>query len=52
MMVVNIIINCIVDSRIGILNEKCYLPVFFYADDGWFVYRSYGEPEHMIAMVV
>ena len=33
-MVVNIVINSIVESGLGYGDEKFYVPVLFYADDG------------------
>ena len=47
-MVVNIIINSIVESRMGYRD----VPVLFYADDGLLLARSCGEAEDMIQMVI
>ena len=51
-MVVNIIINSIVESRMGYRDDDFYVPVLFYADDGLLLTRSCGEAEDMIKMVV
>ena len=51
-MVVNIVINSIVGSRLGYKDDDFYVPVFFYANDGLLLARSYEEAEEMIQMVV
>ena len=51
-MVVNIIINSIVESRMGYRDDGFYVPVLFYAVDGLLLARSYGEGEDMIQMVI
>ena len=51
-MVVNIIINSIVESRMGYRDDDFYVPVLFYADDGLLLARSCGEAEDMIEMVI
>ena len=33
-MVVNIVINSIIKSKLGYRDEEFYIPVLFYADDG------------------
>ena len=43
LMVVNIIINSIVESRTGYRDDDFYVPVLFYADDGLLLARSCGE---------
>ena len=51
-MVVNITINSIVESRMGYRDDDFYVPVLFYADDGLLLARSCGEAEDMIQMVI
>ena len=51
-MVVNIVINSIVESKLGYRDEVFYIPVLFYADDGLLLARSYEEAEEMIQMGV
>ena len=51
-MVVNIVINCIVWSGLGYIDDDFYVPVLFYADNGLLLARSYEEAEEMIQMVV
>ena len=51
-MVVNIVINSIIESKLGYRDEKFYIPVLFYADDGLLPARSCEEAEEMIRMVV
>ena len=51
-MVVNVIINCILDSGIGYREEEFYVPALFYADDGLLLARSCAEAESMIGVVV
>ena len=50
-MVINIIINSIVESRMGYRDDDFYVPVLFYADDGLLA-RSCGEDEDVIQMVI
>ena len=49
---VNIIINSIVESRMGYRDDDFYVPVLFCADDGLLLARSCGEVEDMIRMEV
>ena len=51
-MVVNIVINSIVESKLGYRDEEFYIPVLFYADDGLLLARSCEEAEEMIRMIV
>ena len=51
-MVVNIVINSIVESKLGYRDEEFYIPVLFYADDGLLLARFCEEAEEMIRMVV
>ena len=51
-MVVNIIINSIVESKMGYRDDDLYVPVLFYADDVLLLARSCGEAEDMIQMVI
>ena len=51
-MVVNIVINSIVESKLGYRDEEFYIQVLFYADDGLLLARSCKEAEEMIRMVV
>ena len=50
--VVNIVINNIIDSKLGYWDEEFYIPVLFYADDGLLLALSCEEAEEMIRMVV
>ena len=50
-MVVNMVINSIVESGLGYRDEKFYVPVLFYADDGLLLAGSSGEAEEMIRVV-
>ena len=47
-MVVNIVINSIVESKLGYRDEEFYIPVLFYADDGLLLARSCEEAEETI----
>ena len=51
-MVVNIVINSIVESKLRYRDEELYIPVLFYADDGLLLARSCEEAEEMIRTVV
>ena len=51
-MVVNIVINSIVESKLGYRDEEFYIPVLFYADDWLLLARSCEKAEEMIQMVV
>ena len=51
-MVVNIIINSIIESKLGYRDKEFYIPVLFYADDGLLLARSCEDAEEMIRMVV
>ena len=42
-MVVNIVINSIIESKLGYRDEEFYIPVLFYADDGLLLARSCEE---------
>ena len=44
-MVVSIIINSIVESRMGYIDDDFYVIVLFYADDVLLLARSCGEAE-------
>ena len=44
-MVVNMVINSIVEGGLGNRDEKFYVPVLFYADDGLLLAGSSGEAE-------
>ena len=46
--VVNIIINSIVEIRMGYRDDDFYVPVLFCADDRLLLARSCGEVEDMI----
>ena len=49
-MVVNIVINSIVERKLGYRDEEFYIPVLFYADDGLLLALSCDceEAEEMI----
>ena len=47
-MVVNIVTNNIIESKLGYRDEELYIPVLFYADDGLLLARSCEEAEEMI----
>ena len=47
-MVVNIVINSIIESKLGYRDEEFYIPVLFYADDGLLLAQSCEEAEEMI----
>ena len=49
--VVNIIINSTVESRMGYRDDDFYVPVLFDAYNGLLLARSCGEAEDMIQMV-
>ena len=52
MVVSIIIINSIVEIRMGYRDDNFYVPVLFCADDGLLLVRSCGEAEDMIQMVI
>ena len=50
--VMGVMVINIVESRLGYRDEKFYVPVLFYADDGLLLAGSSGEAEEMIRVVV
>ena len=47
-MVVNIVINKIIASKLSYRDKEFYIPVLFYADDGFLLGRSCEKAEEMI----
>ena len=50
--VLNIVINSIIESKLGYRDDEFYIPLLFYADDILLLARFYEEEEEMIRMVV
>ena len=48
----NIIINSVLDIKIGYMNEEFHVPVLLFANDGLLLARSCGEAEDVIIGMV